>query len=143
MVQAVIQWEKHEKMNNLYVKRMQSVPCSLYSQEGVQLPKLGVNFTKIGGAATASLFYSVPETLRKLSLTTVHHNMSWKKNELSHPRHRLIKNFNTRHVFSMQKGQKIIVVKMLQDKKVCIDRDKQSDDVFLNNEMRKSLYVGL
>ena len=32
MVQAVTQWEKHEKMNNLYVKRMQSVPCSLYSQ---------------------------------------------------------------------------------------------------------------
>ena len=56
VVQAVIQWEKHEKMNNLYVKRMQSVPCSLYSQGGVQLPKMGVNFTEKGGAATASLF---------------------------------------------------------------------------------------
>ena len=39
MVQTVIQWEKHEKMNNLYVERMQSVLCSLYSQERVQLPK--------------------------------------------------------------------------------------------------------
>ena len=34
---------------------MQSVPCSLYSQGGVQLPKMGVNFTEKGGAATASL----------------------------------------------------------------------------------------
>ena len=47
---------KHEKMNKLYVKRMQSVSCSLYFQRGVQLPKMGVNFTEKGGAATASFF---------------------------------------------------------------------------------------
>ena len=46
MVQAVVQWEKHEKMNNLYVKRMQSVPCFLYSQREVQLSKMGVRQTQ-------------------------------------------------------------------------------------------------
>ena len=64
MVQAVIQWEKHEKMNNLYVKRMQSV---LYSQGGVQLPKLGVNFTEKGGAATASQKEKLPTSQNDLT----------------------------------------------------------------------------
>ena len=49
VMQALIQWEKHEKMNNLYVKRMQSVPCSLYSQGGVQLPKIRMNFIEKRG----------------------------------------------------------------------------------------------
>ena len=55
VVQAVIQWEKHEKINNLYVRYMQSVPCSLYSQEGLQLLKIGVVDIESGDAATVIL----------------------------------------------------------------------------------------
>ena len=63
---------------------------------------------------------------------------SWEDGERAHPRYRLIQDLKSLLTYLIQEGQKIIVVKMLQDKSVCMHRDAVGDDIFLDNGMGKS-----
>ena len=84
--------------------------------------------------------HSYPETLhdKNLSSAMVRLDGSWEDEERAHPRHRLVRDLKSLPTYLIQKGQKIIVVRMLQDKSVCIHRDVVGDDIFLDNGMGKS-----